>query len=102
MDPDEFLVLTRKGLEFVKRWFFDRGRVPSELTREYQLLLHICCFEGLMKYEILKEIGYNDSTIAKALREKLVTISKDGSELEEGVKAEIVKTVEKPHDSVYA
>jgi len=102
MDPDEFLILTRKGLEFVKRWFLDSVRVPPELTREYQLLLHICCFEGLMKYEMLKEIGYKDNTIGKALGEKLVFLSKDGSKLEEEVKAEIAKMIEKSPESLYA
>jgi hypothetical protein len=36
------------------------------------------------------------------LGEKLVIIPKDGSELEEKVKAEIVKMIEKSPDSVYA
>ena len=55
-----------------------------------------------MKYEMLKEIEYKDSTIGKALGEKLVILSKDGSRLEEEVKAEIARMIEKSPESLYA
>ncbi len=101
MNSDDFVILTEEGLAFVKKWFGVAGRVPSELTREYQMLLHIGGYGGFIKYELLKEIGYKDNTLKKALKEKFIIISKDASKLEDKVKFEIAKMVGKPPESLY-
>ncbi len=101
MNPDDFVVLTEEGLAFVKKWFGVAGRVPLNLTREYQMLLHISGYGGSIKYELLKEIGYKDNILKKALEEKFIIISKDTSKLENKVKSEILKMVGKPPESLY-
>jgi len=101
MKPKNFLILTEKGLEFVKTWFNKDRRVPPELTRMYQMLLHICCFGGSIKYEALKEIGYEKSTLSKALGEEFVVALEDQSKLEDKVKAEIARIVDTHPKSIY-
>ncbi len=101
MNSDDFVILTEEGLAFVKKWFGVADRVPYDLTREYQMLLHVGCYGGSIRYELLKKIGYKDHTLKKALKEKFIIISKDASELEDKVKFEIAKMVGKPPESLY-
>jgi hypothetical protein len=98
---DDFVILTEKGLAFVKEWFGVAKRVPSDLTKEFQMLVHIGSYGGVMNYELLKEIGYADSVVKRALNEGFIIISKETSRLENNVKLEIARMVGKPPESLY-
>ena len=101
VNSDDFVILTEKGLAFIKEWFGIAIWVPSDLTREYQMLVHICCYGGSIKYVLLREIGYKDDTLRKALEQKFIIISKDSSKLEDNVKIEIAKMIGKPPSILY-
>jgi hypothetical protein len=98
---EDFIILTKKGMSFVKEWFGVAKKVPSDLTREFQMLVHVCCYGGVMDLKLLKEIGYQENTIEKARKEEFVVISKDVSKLEDNVKSEIASMVGKPPECLY-
>jgi hypothetical protein len=88
-------------MSFIKEWFGVAKRVPSDVTREFQILVHVCCYGGIMDLKLLKEIGYEDNVIEKAREEEFVVISKDASKLQDSVKSEIARMVGKPPECLY-
>ena len=65
------------------------------------MLVHICCYGDPIKYVLLREIGYKDDTLRKALEQKFIIISKDSSKLEDNVKIDIEKMTGKPPSILY-
>jgi len=96
----ERLVLTEEGLQFVKRWFGVTRRVPSNVTREYQMLLHVCSFGGSISRKLIKQIGYEDETVEKALRDNYITVTAKAPGRK--VKSEIARMVGRPARALYA
>jgi hypothetical protein len=96
-----YLVVVTARASFVKEWFGVAKNVPSDLTREFQMLVHVCCYGGVMDLKLLKMIGYQENTIEKARKEEFVVISKDASKLVDNVKSEIASMVGKPPKCLY-
>jgi len=101
IDSKNLVILTEEGLLFVKKWFGIAKCVPPELTRIYQMLLHVGSFGGCISYEMLRGIGYEDSTLNKGIESKFIVISKDTSILQESVKAEIARMVGRHAEPLY-
>lgn len=97
----DLVILTEEGLLFVKKWFGIARRVPPDLTRIYQMLLHVGSFGGCISYEMLKGIGYEDKTVNRAIEAKFIAMSTDASKLQDKVKTEIARMVGKPPESLY-
>jgi transcription termination factor Rho len=97
----DLVILTEEGLLLMKKWFGIARRVPPDLTRIYQMLLHVGSFGGCISYELLKGIGYEDKTVNRAIEARFVVMSKDASKLQDRVKAEIARMVGKPPASLY-
>ncbi len=95
------VILTEEGLLFVKKWFGIARCVPPDLTRIYQMLLHVGSFVGCISYEMLRGIGYEDKTVNRAIEAKFIVMSKDASKLQDSVKAELARMVGKPPASLY-
>lgn len=71
----QYLVLKAKGLDFVATWFASQEKVPPDLTRMYQLLLHTVTMKGTIPVQLARKIGYSNITIREASKRRYVELS---------------------------
>jgi hypothetical protein len=74
MRKGPFLVLTNQGIGFVKEWYKKTGRIPSEVSKLYQLLLRVAMLGGAMTVTSVKRARYASNTIEIALAKRLLIL----------------------------
>ena len=71
----QYLVLKAKGLEFLETWFGTLKCVPPNLTKLYQLLLHMVTMKGTVPVYLALKIGYTIKVIDEAVTKGYVESS---------------------------
>lgn len=71
----QYLVLKTEGLEFLEKWFKTQERVPPNLTKLYQLLLHMVTMKGTVPVSLALKLGYNSKLINEATSRGYVELS---------------------------
>ena len=70
-----YLVLKGKGLDFIETWFGAPKCVPPNLTKMYQLLLHMVTMKGTMPVRLALRTGYTSRIIEEAVKRGYVELS---------------------------
>ena len=70
-----YLVLREKGLEFIETWFGAPKCVPPNLTKMYQLLLHMVTMKGTIPMYLAFKLGYSEAVVNEAVKRKYVELS---------------------------
>lgn len=70
-----YLVLKVKGLEFLETWFGTLKCVPPNLTKLYQLLLHMVTMKGTVPVYLALRLGYTGKLIDEAVTKGYVELS---------------------------
>lgn len=71
---NRYLVLKVEGLRFVKVWFEVPKCVPPDLTKLYQLLLHMVTMKGVIPVYLAHRMGYTDKLIDEAVAKGYVEL----------------------------
>ncbi len=71
----QYLVLKAKGLEFIETWFYTPRCIPSNLTKLYQLLLHMVTMKGTVPIYLTRRMGYSSKLIGEAVSRGFVELS---------------------------
>ncbi len=71
----QYLVLKVEGLEFIEKWFGTPKCVPPNLTRLYQLLLHLVTMNGTVPVYLALRLGYTSKLIGEVLSRGFVELS---------------------------
>ena len=71
----QYLVLKAEGLEFIETWFGTARCVPPNLTRLYQLLLHLVTMNGTVPVYLALRLGYTSKLIGEAVSRGFVELS---------------------------
>lgn len=69
-----YLVLKVKGLGFVRTWYGAPKCVPPDLTRIYQLLLHMVTMKGTIPVRVVLRIGYTSRIIGETVKRGYVEL----------------------------
>ncbi len=70
-----YLVLKVKGLKFLETWFGTQKCLPPNLTKLYQLLLHMVTMKGMIPVYLALRLGYTGKLINKAVIKEYVELS---------------------------
>lgn len=70
-----YLVLKIKGLRFLETWFGAPKCVPPNLTKLYQLTLHMVTMKGVMPTYLAHRTGYTGKLINEAVRKGYLELS---------------------------
>jgi hypothetical protein len=92
----KYLVLTVKGLEFLDTWFGTLKCIPPNLTKLYQLLLHMVTMKGTVPVYLALRLGYTGQLIGEAVRKEYVELSLGPKKPSEDVLKRIREIVGKP------
>lgn len=95
-----FLILTNSGVGFVKKWYKKKSRIPSGITRLYQLLLKTVMMGGAMTVTDAKRARYTSNTIRIALAKKLLRL-KQTSEIPIEVRRQIKELIGNAPKQIY-
>jgi hypothetical protein len=71
----EYLVLKADGLRFLKMWFGAPKSVPPNLTKLYQLLLHMATMKKVIPVYLALRTGYTCKLVSEAARRGYVELS---------------------------
>lgn len=71
----QYLVLKIKGLKFLETWFGAPKCVPPNLTKLYQLTLHMVTMKGMMSTYSALKTGYTIRLINEAVRKGYIELS---------------------------
>ncbi len=71
----QYLVLKAEGLEFIETWFGTSKCVPPNLTKLYQLLLHMVTMNGTVPVYLALRLGYTRKPIGEAVSRGFVELS---------------------------
>jgi hypothetical protein len=70
-----YLVLKVEGLDFLDTWFGTSKCLPPNLTRLYQLLLHMITMKGTLPVYLALRLGYTHRLIGKAVTKGYVELA---------------------------
>jgi hypothetical protein len=96
-----YLVLKAKGLEFLETWFGTMKCVPPNLTKLYQLLLHMVTMKGMVPVYLALRIGYSSKVIDEAVTKGYVESSHVPKKPSEEVLKRIREIIGKPPREMY-
>ncbi len=71
----QYLVLKAEGLEFIETWFGTPKCVPPNVTKLYQLLLHLVTMKGTVPVHLALKLGYTSKLIGEAVSGGFVELS---------------------------
>jgi len=71
----QYLVLKAEGLELIETWFGTLKCVPSNLTKLYQLLLHLVTMNGTVSVDQALRLGYTRKSVSEALSRGFIELS---------------------------
>lgn len=71
----KFLVLNVEGLKFLEEWFAAQRSIPPNLTRMYQLMLHMVILKGTISVAVARKIGYTGRVVGEAVKRGYVEVS---------------------------
>jgi hypothetical protein len=91
-----YLVLKVKGLVFLETWFGTLKCVPPNLTKLYQLLLHMVTMKGIVPVYLALRIGYSGKVIDEAVTKGYVESSHAPRKPSEEVLKRIKEIIGKP------
>ena len=91
-----YLVLKVKGLEFLETWFGTPKCVPPNLTKLYQLLLHMVTMKGTIPVYLALKLGYTTKLINEAVTKDYVELSIVPRKTSEEVSKRIREIIGKP------
>ena len=95
------MVLTAKGLEFIEVWFGATGRVPPNVTKVYQLLLHTASMGGVVSFQMTLRIGYDREVVEEAVSNGYVDPTPVSRKPEKEVIMRIKEMMRKPLREIY-
>jgi len=90
------LVLKAKGLQFLDTWFGTPKCIPPNLTKLYQLLLHMVTMKGTIPVYLALRLGYTRQLIGEAVTKKYVELSLGPKKPSEDVLERIREIIGKP------
>jgi len=91
-----YLVLKVKGLEFIETWFGIPRCIPPNLTKLYQLLLHMVTMRGTVPTYLALKLGYTDRVIEEAVTKGYVELSPSPKKPSQAVLRRVKAIIEKP------
>jgi hypothetical protein len=97
----QYLVLEAKGLEFVETWFGTPKCVPPDLTKLYQLLLHMVTMKGTVPVYLALKIGYTIKVIDEAVMNGYVESSPVPKKPSKEILKRIKEIIGKPPREMY-
>ncbi|MDI6904244.1 MAG: hypothetical protein QMD13_01955 [Candidatus Bathyarchaeia archaeon] len=89
-------MLKVKGLEFLDTWFGTLECIPPNLTKLYQLLLHMVTLKGTIPVYLAIKLGYTGKLIYKAATKGYVELSLSPKKPSEEVLKRVKKIIGKP------
>ena len=89
-------MLKDKGLQFLDTWFGTPKGIPPDLTRLYQLLLHMVTMKGTIPVILALRLGYTRQLIQEAVKRKYVELSLGAKKPSEDVSKRIREIIGKP------
>jgi len=92
----QYLVLKVKGLSFLETWFGAPGCVPPNLTKLYQLTLHMVTMKGMMPTYSALRAGYTIRLINEAVRKGYIELSPAPKKPSEEALRKIKEIIGKP------
>ena len=95
-NSSQYIVLKSRGLDFVEVWFGAPRCVPPNLTRMYQLLLHLVTMKGVVPVRLAFSIGYNSRIIGQAVRRGYVELSSAPQKVSRETADRIAKMIGEP------
>lgn|GEM_PF-1287247 len=99
--PKGYLVLTKKGFEFVEKWFHTEGRIPPHLARLYQLLLQLVSFRGIMSIRLALKSGYHRRIINEVVSNEYAVLTQTPRNPPKEVQRRIKEMVGEPPKEIY-
>ena len=100
-DRKRYLVLKVKGLEFLETWFGTLTCVPPNLTKLYQLLLHMVTLKGMVPVYLALKIGYTIKVIDEAVTKGYVESSPVPKKPSKEILKRIREIIGKPPREMY-
>jgi len=97
----QYLVLKAKGLEFLETWFGTLKCVPPNLTKLYQLLLHMVTMKGMVPVYLALRIGYTIKVIDEAVTRGYVESSPVPKKPSEEISERIREIIGRPPREMY-
>jgi len=97
----QFLVLKVEGLKFLKIWFGAQKCVPPNLTKLYQLILHMVTMKGMIPVYLALRTGYTSKLINEAVKRGYVELSLVPKKPSEEVLNRINEIIGKPPREIY-
>ena len=91
-----YLVLKVKGLEFIETWFGIPRCIPPNLTKLYQLLLHMVTMKGIVPMYLALKLGYASRIIEEAVTRGYVELSLSPKKPSQPVLRRVKAIIEKP------
>ena len=91
-----YLVLRSEGLCFLEKWFKKSKRLPPNLVKLYQLLLHMVTLNGVIPVYLALRIGYTLGTIDVAVSKRYIELSSAPKKPSEEVLKKIKEIIGKP------
>ena len=98
---DQYLMITMKGIEFVEKWHMAE-RLPSRITKLYQLFLRLIWMRGIMPVDLARWLGYGKEVLEQAISSSYVEMIERPSELPEEVQNKIEEMIGKAPREIYA
>ena len=97
----QFLVLKIEGLKFLEIWFGAQKCVPPNLTKLYQLLLHMVTMKGTVPVYLALKIGYTIKVIDEAVTKGYVESSPIPKKPSKEILKRIREIIGKPPREMY-
>jgi hypothetical protein len=96
-----FLILTNDGIKFARKWQRSNNKVPTNISRLYQLIIKIIMMKGVITLNEAQRIGYNKSVIQDAISRKYLRLTRKPSKPSREVIQEIKKFIGKGRTPLY-
>jgi len=98
---DQYLMITMKGIEFVEKWH-TAERLPSRITKLYQLFLRLIWMRGIMPVDLARWLGYSEEVLEQATSSRYVEMIERPNELPEEVQNKIEAMIGEAPREIYA
>lgn len=97
----QYLILKAEGFELIKTWFGTHECVPPNLTKLYQLLLHMVTMNGTISVDQALRLGYTSKSVSEALSREFIELSLVPKRPSEQVLGYIREIIGKPPQQMF-
>lgn len=97
----QYLILKAEGLELIKTWFGTHECVLPNLTKLYQLLLHLVTMNGTVTVDQALRLGYTGKSVSEALSRGFIELSLVPKRTSEQVLGCIREIIGKPPQQMF-